>query len=180
MTKTSTRNKFNRVIIDLQRSLHRILTNKKAISTIIGTVILTAGVLAMGIAVLYWAQGWGKIATKEYSETIANQAKAVQEKIAFEFSSYSTGTLTTYVIQWGTATDVTIVRIFIWDYLHNPITTINNPSVYNLAASRDAPLNPGQEGRITMSGLPNLPSGAYYMRIVTARGRTFDGQFSAP
>ena len=67
-----------------KREMRSLLLNKKAASVVLSTVILTAGVIAMSIAVLYWTYSMGKIGNIEYSKNTAASSSAIEEKIGFE------------------------------------------------------------------------------------------------
>src|SRR5512137_2461011 len=98
---------FARYAMSFERSAKSFLLNKKAASVVVSTLILTAGVLAMGIAILYWASSWGSIATRTYSTAEGNSAKAIQERLGFEYIDYRSNVLTVNVINWGTSANLT-------------------------------------------------------------------------
>jgi len=151
------------------------------------TLIITAGVVAAGISVLYWAYSWGTVANQEYSETISSSQNATQERIAFEYSAYSASSsqLTVYVINCGVVDDVGIARVYIWDSSSQLIGTFT-PDGYGLMAIldngvpmpiEDNVLGVGDEGYFTVTLGPVLDPGSYAFRVVTERGRNFDGSF---
>jgi hypothetical protein len=151
-------------------------------------MIITAGVIAMGIAVLYWAYSWGKVANMQYSDSVTAGSNAIEERIAFEYIAYSSSNAEVRVnmINWGKANNVSIARVYVWDSAHQPvgsfsdivlmdITTPNTPISGNT-------LNPGDEGCfIVKVTLPPHSEPYYYsIRVVTERGRNFDGSFATP
>jgi len=172
-----------------QKRIHRLLANRKAASVALSTMILTAGVLAMGIAVLYWASSWGRIASHEYSKTVTNDSTAIMERISYEYISYSSAsyTLKVNVINWGKADNVSINRVYIWDSLRNLVGASSYTPTQLLNVSNSSPipgnnLNVGCEGYFTIQlpGALGAPAQTYSIRIVTERGRNFDGTFVAP
>jgi hypothetical protein len=154
-------------------------------------MIITAGVVAMGIAVLYWAYSWGKVANMQYSDSITAGSNAIGERIAFEYITYSSlsNNLTVNMINWGKTNNVSIARVYLWDSSHQPIGTYPdevNPELVlmNITTNTRIPsntLNIGDEGYFNVTTLTTLPLNSYYnIRIVTERGRNFDGSFATP
>ena len=169
------------------RKIRRLLNNKKALSTVVSTVVLTAGVLALGIAVLYWAYSWGNIANLQYSREVADSSHAVSERVGFEYISYSgqSSTLTVSIINWGRANNLTISTVHVWDSFHNYVGTgAYTPSqLTNITNGSPIPnnlLNIGDEGSFTVVFPETLENGYYNIRLVTGRGRNFDGSFIVP
>jgi hypothetical protein len=162
----------------------KLLFDKKAASAVVGTLVLTAGVLAMGIAILYWAYSWGNLATRAYSTSEANNAKAVQERLGFEYIEYlsSSNNLGVYVINWGGANNITIAHVFLWDNSHQPLGDYSNPSLLNITTTNVIPgLNIGDEANFRITPVSGLASNSfYYIRVITGRGRTFDSTFATP
>jgi cbb3-type cytochrome oxidase subunit 3 len=156
-----------------------LLSDKRGISVALTTMIITAGVIAFGIAVLYWAYGWGNVANQQYSATVANSQDAIGERLAFEYTTYSGNQLKVYLINNGMSNNVSIARVYIWDNSHQPIGTFT-PSLMNISLPNTPikSLNIGDEGYFTINA-PGL-SGYCSFRVVTERGRNFDGTFSAP
>ncbi len=156
------------------------LFEKKAASVVVSTLILTAGVLAMGIAILYWASSWGRIATRTYSTTEANSAKAIQERLGYEYIDYSGNVLTVNVINWGTSANLTIANVYIYNKAHQYVGNYSRPTLRSISNNSliTVGLAAGGEGYFQITPNPALASGSfYYLRIVTGRGRTFDGTF---
>ena len=164
--------------------MRSLLLNKKAASVVISTLILSAGVLGMGIAVLYWAYSMGSIATRTYSMAEGNSSIAIQERLGFEWTDYSSSTnnITVNIINWGYTNNVTIAHVNLLDSRHQSLGGYDQPTLYNLTTSETIPsLSITDEGycQLTAPTSP-LPAGLYYIRIVTGRGRTFDGSFAVP
>lgn len=174
---------FARYAMSFERSAKSFLLNKKAASVVVSTLILTAGVLAMGIAILYWASSWGSIATRTYSTAEGNSAKAIQERLGFEYIDYRSNVLTVNVINWGTSANLTIANVYIYNNAHQYIGNYSRPTLRSISTNSliTAGLAAGGEGYFQITPSPVLASGSfYYLRIVTGRGRTFDGTFATP
>lgn len=182
------RRKTHEAVIRFVRRRRRgFFGSKKAVSVVVSTVVLTAGVLALGIAVLYWAYSWGNIANLEYSRTVAESSHAVAERVGFEYISYSStnNILTVNIINWGRADNLSIRIVYLWDSFHNSIGTgAYTPSLLTNITDgspiTDNILNIGDEGTFTTTLFDPLPSGYYNIRIVTGRGRNFDTSFIIP
>ncbi len=169
------------------RIVSRLLFNKRAVSVALSTMIITAGVIAMGIAVLYWAYSWGKVANMQYSDSVTAGSNAIEERIAFEYIAYSSSNAEVRVnmINWGKANNVSIARVYIWDSAHEPIGSYNGIVLTNITTNAPISgntLNPGDEGYFSVKvTLPPHSEPYYYsIRVVTERGRNFDGSFATP
>jgi len=184
MRKRGKKNFAARVKVNCKRKIGNLLLNRQAVSVVVSTIVLTAGVLAMGIAVLYWAYSWGNIANRTYATSEANSAKAVQERLGFEYIDYATSssTLTVSVINWGTADKIDVVNVHLLDNMHRPLGNYSNPLLRNITDnSIISSLNIGDEGYFQFTPVPPLASNSsYYIRVVTERGRTFDSPFATP
>lgn len=180
------RKTLHRTLLRVERGVQHLFGNRKGVSVVISTVVLSAGVLALGIAVLYWAYSWGSIANLQYSKSVANSSYAVSERLGFEYISYSStgNVLTVNVINWGNANNLTIIRVFVWDSYHTDMAA-GSPSQFtyitNGSLIQNNYLNMGEEGRFTVVVQSPLQDGHYYnIRVVTGRGRNFDGSFVVP
>ena len=166
-----------------KRTLHHLLYNKKAASVVVSTVILTAGVLAMSIAVLYWTYSMGKITNIEYKENTLANSNAVEERIGFEHINGSSNNVTVYVINWGKADNISIAHVLILDSSYNYVGSNSNVRLSNIDTNNFISgnhLRIGADGYFNASLSAQLtPDTIYYVRIVTTRGRNFDGSFIA-
>lgn len=166
--------------------IRNLLFDKRAVSVALTTMIITAGVIAGGIAVLYWAYSWGNIANNQYASTIANNQNSIQQNIGFEFVNYNSATnqLTVYVINNGLG-NVSLSRLYVWNSTNNILTTKTISAVYNITSnlqlSTSTTLISGAEGYfsipLTLTQQVDSPA-IYTIRVVTASGRNFDGSFS--
>lgn len=163
--------------------VRKIIFDNRAVSVALTTMIITAGVIAAGIAVLYWAYAWGNIANTQYGNTVANNQNSIGESIAFEYVNYSVvnNQLTVYVINSGLSNDVTLNRLYLWNGSNQPIGTYDIKQLFRTsdgAAISLNSLNKHDEGFFTVSPTPKLSSGYFTLRIVTGSGRNFDDSFS--
>ncbi len=163
--------------------IRKIIFDNRAVSVALTTMIITAGVIAAGIAVLYWAYSWGNIANTQYGNTVANNQNSIGESLAFEYVNYSSANnqLTVYVFNAGLSNGVTLDRLYLWNSSNQPIGTYNIGQLYltsDGAAISTNNLNNHDEGFFTVSPSPKLSSGYYTLRVVTGSGRNFDGSFS--
>jgi len=159
-------------------------SDKRAASVALTTLIITAGVVAAGISVLYWAYSWGTVANAEYSQAIGSSQNATQERIAFEFATYSEGQLTVYLLNCGVVNDVKVARVYVWDNSSQLVGNFVPDEPGLMYLSDHLPilsnsLDVSDEGYFTVTIDPVLERGFYTFRVVTERGRNFDGSFSA-
>jgi hypothetical protein len=187
MPHKKTKNLFSRLQLGFRRRIHGFLGSRKAVSVVVSTVVLSAGVLALGIAVLYWAYSWGNLANLQYSKTVATNSYAVAERIGFEYISYSSSSrmLTVNIINCGGANNLNISLVHLTDIFHNYVGTgaYAPSSLTNITSGSpvlDNDLDIGEEGRFTVNLSGPLPDGYYNIRIVTGRGRNFDSSFVTP
>ena len=164
------------------RLLVSLLFSKRAVSVALSTMIITAGVVAMGIAVLYWTYGVGNLANKQYSDSVTVGSNAVVERLTFEYIAYSGSEVTVNMLNWGKANNVSIARVYIYDNAHNVVSSSNNIELLNITSKEPIQynmLNAGDEGYFTIGPISQLQSSSYYtIRVVTERGRNFDGSFA--
>jgi hypothetical protein len=144
-------------------------------------MIITAGVIVAGIAVLYWAQSWGNVADQQYTQTVNTNSQAMQENIGFEYTTYNNGQLTLYIINSGTSNSETIARLYIWNTANQLINSWNVGNLYSTGSGKVLPSNyilqKGAE--VYFNVTVALTSGNYYtIRVVTGSGRNFDEAFS--
>jgi hypothetical protein len=161
----------------------RFLTDRRAISVALTTMIITGGVLAAGITVLYWTYSMGDVANREYSTAIGNSQNATKESISFEYIHYqlSSKQLNVYMINCGKVNDTKIVGVYIYDAAGNLAASYHSQNQQGLPlitffSGTVTSLNIGVEGWFNAN--PNLAPGYYNIRIVTERGRNFDGSFT--
>ncbi len=158
----------------------RFLRNRCAVSVALTSLIITASVIAAGISVLYWAYSWGDIANQQYSQTVNSNQNATSEKLAFEFTTYSSGTLKVYLLNCGQVNEVAVARVIIWDSSSQIVGTYPADGSAVTLMDSSIPGTPiagnnldvGKEGYFTVN--PNLSAGYYTLRVVTERGRNFD------
>ena len=187
MPRRNTKSMLSKFRLFSRRRIPDFLGNRRAVSVVVSTVVLSAGVLALGIAVLYWAFSMGNLSSLQYSRTIATNSYAASERIGFEYISYSSSgnRLTVNIINWGGAPNLNISLVHITDSFHNYVGTgAYTPSTLtNITTGspiQDNDLDIGEEGRFTITLSDPLPSGYYNIRLVTGRGRTFDSSFITP
>ena len=166
--------------VDLRaKKLRSFLFDKRAVSVALTTLIISAGVVAAGIAVLYWARSWGNMANDQYASSVANSQNSILEGLSFEFITYSSSKLTVYVISCGLSNNMTLARLYIWNNVNQPIGTYNIFQLYRTSDGANiSSLNKGDEGYFQVAPSPALSSGYYTIRVVTGSGRNFDGSLS--
>jgi hypothetical protein len=163
-------------------------TNKRAVSVALSTMIITAGVIAAGIGVLYWTYSWGNVADRQYSTSTSNSMSAMGEQLGFEYTTYSSSNLQlkVYLINCGTSNNLNVARVYLWSSTFVPIVVsfTLSPLYYTSTGTQIPPsaggLGIGQEGFVTLTfTAPGLSVGTYYnLRLVTGRGSNFDEAFS--
>jgi hypothetical protein len=168
------------LIIRKIRKAKKLVADKRAVSVALSTMIITAGVVAMGIAILYWATAWGKVATIEISNGMQSDSKAIEERLGYEYISASGNQVVVNIINWGKTGNVNITRAYIWDSDHNPVGLSPEIHMFNIDTGQPVyELNPGDEAKFTLTTTSTFSPDSYFnIRIVTERGRNFDSSFA--
>jgi hypothetical protein len=162
------------------RKAKKLLVDKRAVSVALSTMIITAGVVAMGIAILYWAYDWGKVATIEISKGMQSDSNAIEERIGYEYISVSGKNVTVNIINWGKTGNVNVTRAYIWDSDHVSVDLSSEIHMVNIDTDQPiSSLNPGDEAKFTLTTTLPLTHDSYFtIRVVTERGRNFDSSFA--
>jgi uncharacterized membrane protein YdfJ with MMPL/SSD domain len=165
--------------------------NNRALSPIFATVLLAAIIIIFGTVAYYYSSNLTQTATNNYVSTVASSQQAMAERVGFENVVYNNQTspasLAVYIINCGSANNVQINSVFIYDASHNivggspysdssisPLTFIDGEAI----ASNS--LNVGQEGAFTVMLVPgaSLPNPVYIIHLITKSGSYFDYAFS--
>jgi hypothetical protein len=206
MTNKKNKTHVSTLQLRLKRQILPLLCNKKAASVVVSTLILTAGVVAMSIAVLYWTYGMGKISHIEYTKSTTSNMNAVNERVGFEYVTGSGNRLDLNIINWGKSDNITITHVLVFDSIYSVVgANTGNITLYNIGTTSKVTGNHLRIGgdaylgsdilsadrttiisSLTYISLtptnPGITLSAglvYYARVVTASGRTYDGSFVA-
>ena len=171
--------------------LKKLQLNRRALSPIFATMILVVIVVVFGSIAFYFSNNVSTNATNQYSSNVANSQQAISERIGFENVVYdrSSKNLTVYIINFGSANNISINSIFIYDVNHTmvgPLYSGSMPLHPILDPTKIIVLNAGQEGyfevkHVTQSdGITALLSGSIYViHLITQSGSSFDYVFTA-
>jgi len=154
-----------------------IFYNKKAESYVISAVILAGVAIAMGFAVLAWAQGRSSVYTQEYSETMDAETAKLKERLAVEYIVYDGNKIRVYLLNWGTIDGVRIQSVYVRNSTWH--IAVSTPPLKFLNGTSTSYLDIGKEGYTDISSNALKDGGYYYVRIVTVRGAVFDSTFVA-
>jgi hypothetical protein len=155
---------------------HNLLKSRRAVSAVISNLILIAAVIAVGFAVIVWAQSTSSNYTNQYGQAINTDINQLQERIALEACYNSTPTtLNAYLINSGKV-NVTIQTVYVSSQSGNPtpysfkLYTFQNQLVPSNTLNATTGM---REGYVSIT-LPNpLSGGSYSLRIITAGGSAF-------
>jgi hypothetical protein len=163
------------------RKVWKLLRERRAVSTVVSSVILTGAVIAVSFVVLFWAQYRSSAYNAQYSEAMNADIARLKERLAFEYVFYGGGNLTVYLMNCGTIDNVTIQTVYVKDaagvpkQVNSSITLIH----FNGTQIADKDLDRGEEGYFVLSSLSLSTGASYSVRVVTGRGSTFDHTFIA-
>jgi hypothetical protein len=174
--------------------------DKRALSPIFATMLLAAMILVFGSVAYYYASNVTTTTTNNYVSTLSNSQQAISERIAFENVVYTPSqsspatpaTLTVYIINCGSANNVKINSVFIYDSSNNIVGAYSNSisisSFWPIYAGTPSPtpitgnnLNVGQEAyfTVTLGAGTSLTSGSIYtIHLITQSEATFDYEFT--
>jgi hypothetical protein len=161
---------------------------KRALSPIFATVLLASIIIAFGSVAYYYSSNLTRNATNDYVKTLSDSQQAMSERIAFENVVYSSSpnTLKIYVLNCGSANNIKINSIFLYDENH----AITGGSPYSGSTisvlktiEEDTPiadnsLNVGKEGYFTVTLSTSLVDPFYTIHLITQSGSYFDYDFS--
>jgi hypothetical protein len=153
------------------------LKNKRAVSAVISNLILIVAVIVIGFSVLMWSQNQSSNYQKAQANIISQDINQLQERLALEYTYYTSGTLKMYLLNCGSV-NVTLNRIYLSSAPSTPIT----PVLYDFSNSliESNTLMPEGEGYVQIPVSSALTQGAKYdLTISTARGSSFVFSFVA-
>ena len=174
------------------------LHNRRALSPIFATVLLASIIIVFGSVVYYYASNITTTSTNNYSNSLSNSQQSIAERIGFEnvlYNSSSPAKLTIYIINSGSANNIQINSVFLYDSTHNIIGAYSSSdgSISALkpidpavpAPTTISSLNVGKEASFTVtlrtdsSGNNILSSGSIYtVNLITKSGSDFNYEFS--
>ena len=163
------------------RRILRIIFDKRAVSNVISTTILTGVVIALSLSMFSWAQGRTSVYNNEYRETVDAETAKLKEKLAFEYVYYYEDNLSIYLLNSGTIDDIQIKTVYIYNSGNTLLETFSNPQLYLFQSLVEiSDLDRGDEGRLVLTLSTSLEPDAYYcVKIITERGVSFDSNFVA-
>ena len=166
--------------MDLKK-VWKLLHERRAVSTVVSSVILTGAVIAVSFVVLFWAQYRSSAYNEQYSEAMNADIARLKERLAFEYVFYSGGNLTVYLMNCGTIDNVTVQTVYVKDAAGAPIQVSSSITLmhFNGTQIADKDLDRGEEGYFVLSSLNLVTGTSYSVRIVTGRGSPFDHTFAA-
>jgi hypothetical protein len=175
--------------------------DKRALSPIFATVLLATIIIVFGSTAFYYSSNITQTATNDYVKTLSDSQQAMAERISFEnvvfipsdsSNTPASPTLTIYILNSGSANNVEINTLFLYDASHNiiPVPYTISPNTHSAVLADTSfldltggaqikPLNVGKEGVFaikldsTLTSLPSMYPG-YTIRLITKSGSSFD------
>ncbi len=169
--------------------------NKRALSPIFATVLLATIIIVFGSVAYYYANNVTTTTTNNYVSSLSNSQQSIAERIGFEnvvyTSTSSPAMLTVYIINSGSANNLKINSVFIYDVSHVIVGAYSGSSqisgLYPIGSATPSPtiignaLNVGKEAvfYVTLNGPPLTHGSIYTIHIITQSGSAFDNEFTA-
>lgn len=162
----------------MRRSTHtraRSLVNKRAVDAVISNIILTGAVIAVSFAVLAWVQYQGSNFQQIQGGAINDDINQLKERVVFECIYYNSSSkiLKVYVMNTGGIGNVSITRAYVNVNSYSPI------QLKSFSGTNIKSLNQTQDGYFSISSLTLVSASYNSIKIVTWRGSSFVGNFTA-
>jgi hypothetical protein len=164
--------------MDLKK-VWKLLHERRAVSTVVSSVILTGAVIAVSFVVLFWAQYRSSAYNEQYSEAMNADIARLKERLAFEYVFYNqTGrSLSVYLMNCGTIDNVNITTVYVKNNTwFTPFSSIGLKFLNGISTND---FDIGEEGYFVLSSVSLVAGKSYSVRVVTGRGSTFDHTFIA-
>jgi len=161
------------------RKIWKLLHERRAVSTVVSSVILTGAVIAVSFVVLFWAQYRSSAYNEQYSEAMNADIARLKERLAFEYVFYNqTGrSLSVYLMNCGTIDNVNITTVYVKNNTwFTPFSSIGLKFLNGISTND---FDIGEEGYFVLSSVSLVAGKSYSVRVVTGRGSTFDHTFIA-
>jgi hypothetical protein len=169
------------------------LRDKRALSPIFATVLLSSIIIIFGSTAYYYASNITTTTTNDYVSSLSNSQQSIAERISFEnvvYTRSTPATLKIYILNAGSANYLKINSVFIYDASHNIVGAYsgNSISVLNpIDGSIPTPtpitgnaLNVGKEAyfTVTLAGSSLISGSIYTIHVITQSGSYFDYAFT--
>jgi hypothetical protein len=168
--------------MDLKK-VWKLLHERRAVSAVVSSVILTGAVIAVSFVVLFWAQYRSSAYNEQYGEAMNADIARLKERLAFEYVFYDRSgvRLLVYLMNCGTIDNVTVQTVYVKDAAGAPIPVSSSITLmhFNGTQIADKDLDRGEEGYFVLSSVSLVAGKSYSVRVVTGRGSTFDHTFIA-
>jgi hypothetical protein len=157
--------------------------------------LLATIIIVFGSVAYYYASNLTTTATNNYSSSLADSQQAIAERIGFENVGYdsSSSKLTVYIINCGSANNIQINSVFLYNSSYNLVGVYSANSTDSISALKPinsgvpiptiSSLNVGKECYFTLwkdvsgKGI-SLSSGSIYtIHLITKSGGVFDYDF---
>ena len=165
------------------RKVWKLLHERRAVSTVVSSVILTGAVIAVSFVVLFWAQYRSSAYNAQYSEAMNADIAKLKERLAFEYVFYNSSAknLSVYIMNCGRINKTSVQTVYVsnatWFFRFSSI------NLKFLNGNNATGLDMGEEGYFVLpfvSPSDSLVTGkSYSIKIITGRGSTFDHTFIA-
>jgi hypothetical protein len=154
-------------------------------------VILATIIIIFGSIAYYFSSNLTTTATNSYTSSASTSQQAIAERLGFENVLYnsSPATLTVYIINSGSTSNVQINTVFIYDVNHSlvgqpqqgsqPGNIFNLYNIDNNAPIQSNSLNVGQEGYLTVPNVSLMHGSIYTVQLITKNGSNFNYEFYA-
>ncbi|UCC33073.1 MAG: hypothetical protein JSW53_04610 [Candidatus Bathyarchaeota archaeon] len=164
--------------VDALRRISRMFFNRRAVSNAVSATILTGAVIALSLAVLAWSESRSADYNEEFSQTVDAETAKLKEKLVFEYVSCDnpSHSIMVYLFNCGSIDNVEVKSVFVAN--DTWLQTYSAPILYSLDSTEvpDQDLDVNEECYFILSPSTSLSSGYYNIRVVTARGATFDAK----
>jgi len=161
------------------RNIFKIFINKKAVSVVISTTLMTSAVMALGFVILFWTQEKAFEANSEYSENTDLNIAKIGEELIIEhiFYDYNENTLKIWLLNCGKTNSIQLTQILLSNSSWSQTCTDFELKYLNGTSTES--LNVNEEAVIELSVNLVTYFVNYDIQINTERSRQFVSEFIA-
>ena len=159
-----------------REKLKRLISNRRGLSPVISSVMLTGFVLILGLGVISWANSQTALTSGEYAETVDSNLEQIKEKVIFEYLYYNVSSqeLTVYIMNSGQSDAVTVTLAIVSNSSWHQM--LSDFQLRDLSGELIQDLDVTEEGSFKLQ-LPLKAGEIYVIRVITGRGRAFETTF---
>jgi hypothetical protein len=156
----------------------RLLSDKRAVSPAISSVIMAGAIIIVGFSVLGWTFNQSADFNHQYAKSMQTNLDKLREKLVFEhvFYNASSNETNVYLFNCGETPQVSLESITLRNSSWHQ--SVSSPQLMFLNSTQVQSLNVDEEGRFRVTSALQIGA-SYTLSISTGRGKSFVTKFVA-